>query len=146
MDMFWLLVRLVLALLLVAGMLWMAARIAGKRGLGAAADAVEVLARQPLSRTSAICVVRVADRVLILGSSEQQITLLGETDLEAIEFSTLAAHARTEAAGSTGLGVGTIGTVGAVRSFNRLTTGSVMDPAQWRAAVNGIRDRTVRRR
>jgi flagellar protein FliO/FliZ len=139
--MFWLIVRLVLSLVLVAGLLWMAARIAGKRGLGAAAGAVEVLARQPLSRTSAVCVVRVADRVLILGSSEQQVTLLGETDLEAIEFSTLAARIKTQA---------TAGPVdsepGAVRVVKGVATGSVLDPAQWRAAINGVRDRTVRRR
>lgn len=142
MDIFWLLVRLGLSLVLVAGLLWMAARMAGRRGLGAAADAVEVLARQPLSRTSALCVVRVADRVLILGSSEQQVTLLGETDLEAMETSALAARIKAQTAPAL-LGIGKGGTVSAVSG---LAGGSVLDPAQWRSAVNGIRDRTVRRR
>jgi flagellar protein FliO/FliZ len=139
--MFWMTVRLVLSLVLVAGLLWMAARIAGKRGLGAAAGAVEVLARQPLSRTSAVCVVRVADRILILGSSEQQVTLLGETDLESIELSTLLA-ADTKALATASAALGT----GAVSARNSAATGSVLDPAQWRALVDGIRDRTVRRR
>lgn len=142
MDIFWLLVRLGLSLVLVAGLLWMAARMAGRRGLGAAADAVEVLARQPLSRTSALCVVRVADRVLILGSSEQQVTLLGETDLEAMETSALAARIKAQTAPAL-LGIGKGGAVSAVSG---LAGGSVLDPAQWRSAVNGIRDRTVRRR
>ncbi|MGV8846797.1 flagellar biosynthetic protein FliO, partial [Tessaracoccus sp.] len=106
----WLVVRLILSLALVAGLLWLAARLAGKRGLGASAGAVEILARQPLSRTSSVCVVRVADRVLILGSSDQQVTLLGETDLVALETSTLAAQASRPAGSPLSLGTGAVST------------------------------------
>jgi flagellar protein FliO/FliZ len=142
--MLWMVVRLVLSLVMIAGLLWMAARIAGRRGLGAAAGAVEVLARQPLSRTSAVCVVRVADRVLILGSSEQQVTLLGETDLETIGSSTPAARAAAQVAQTT-LTTARPSLVGA-GAVNGMVSGSVLDPTQWRAALNGVRDRTVRRR
>ncbi len=39
-----------------------------------------VLARQQLTRNSAVAVVKIADRALVLGVTDGQVNLLGDTD------------------------------------------------------------------
>jgi flagellar protein FliO/FliZ len=46
---------------------------------------MSVLARQQLSRTSSVAVLRVMDRALVLGVTEQGIRLITETELSPIE-------------------------------------------------------------
>ena len=53
---------------------------AGKRGTRRRGAPVEVIARHGLSRTSSLAVVRMGGRVLMLGVTEQQVTLLTEVD------------------------------------------------------------------
>ena len=48
---------------------------------------VRVVHRQPLSRTSAVAVVTVGSRVLVLGTTEHQVQLLTELDAEELEAS-----------------------------------------------------------
>jgi flagellar protein FliO/FliZ len=50
-----------------------------------AGGALTVVARQQLTRNSAVAVVRVADKALVLGITDQQVTLLAETDSAAVE-------------------------------------------------------------
>lgn len=138
-----LVLRLVFALAMVAGLLWMAARIARKRGLGGSSGVVQVLARQPLSRTSAVCVVKVADRVLIVGSSDQRVTLLGETDLATVEESTRAPRPTTAPAAA--VQDVTVPAAVAPAQGSGVVAGSVLDHHQWSALVSGLREKTVRR-
>ncbi len=79
-----LVVRLVFSLAVVVGMLLLLARFSAKRFRGSAGSLVRVVHRQPLSRTSAVAVVTVGSRVLVLGTTEQQVQLLTELDLEEI--------------------------------------------------------------
>lgn len=139
-----LVLRLVVALAMVAGLLWMAARIARRRGLGSTPGVVQVLARQPLSRSSAVCVVKVADRVLIVGSSDQRVTLLGETDLAAVEESTR--HTRPAAVRAAApVAERPAAPEPAPAMGSGVVAGSVLDRHQWSALVGGLRERTVRR-
>ena len=69
-------IRLVLSLAFIAAVLWFAARVAQKRGLGQGNGLIEVVARQRMGRASSVSVVRIADRVLVVGSTEEQVTLL----------------------------------------------------------------------
>ena len=62
----WMVVRLVLTLAFVGGVLWFAARLAKKKGLGGGNGLIEVVARQRMGRSSTVSVLRVADRVLVL--------------------------------------------------------------------------------
>lgn len=134
--------RLILSLAFVAVVLWFAARVAKKRGLGGRQGLIEVLARQPMGRTSAVTVIRVADKVLVVGSTESQITLLGDMDTEQVEdhiarldadeqmSKTVRATKPAQASSMTG-GAGPL-------------AGSVFDPKQWSAFVDGLREKTVR--
>jgi flagellar biogenesis protein FliO len=68
-----------IALLTVVAVLAVLISYAARRaGLGRALGPVELLARLPLEPRRSVLVVRVVDRVLIIGSSEAGLTKLGE--------------------------------------------------------------------
>ena len=77
--------RLAISMVVVLGLLALAARVMRRRsGMGASSGAsrrttrtqIEVVARQQLTRGSALAVVRTGDRVLVLGVTDTSITLL----------------------------------------------------------------------
>jgi flagellar protein FliO/FliZ len=86
MDMLGLVVRLVCSLALVLGLLLLIARFAGRRFQGRAGAPVQVLHRQPITRGSSVAVVTVGTRILVLGTTEQQVTLLTELEPDEIEL------------------------------------------------------------
>jgi flagellar protein FliO/FliZ len=129
----WMVIRLVLSLAFIAGVLWFAARLAKKRGLGQAGGLIEVVARQRMGRASSVNVIRVADRVLVVGATEEQVTLLTEVDGEVVE-AILEEHRAAARTPRT-----TDGTPGGPLS------GSVFDRSGWMALLGELRDRTVRR-
>jgi flagellar protein FliO/FliZ len=75
-----LVLRMVLSLCIVLGLLLLAARVAGKRYRSTTGSTVTVLQRQALSRGSTVTVVSVGSRVLVLGTTEQQVRVLAELD------------------------------------------------------------------
>ena len=81
-----LVVRLVFSLAVIVGMLMLLTRFSAKRFRGGADAVVRVVHRQPLSRTSAVAVVTVGSRVLVVGTTEQQVQLLTELDPDEIEL------------------------------------------------------------
>jgi flagellar protein FliO/FliZ len=139
----WMVIRLLLSLAFVGGVLWFAARLAQKRGLGQTGGMVDVVARQRLGRTSTVNVVRIADRVLVVGATEEQVTLLAELDGDALEATLAERAADPDPAGEDGEplpaarpGSGRVGGV---------LAGSVLDRQGWTGFVTQLRDRTVRR-
>ena len=60
----------------IAVVLLYASKLANKRGLGGTTGVIEVVARQRMGRASSVSVLRVAGRVLVVGSTEEQVTLL----------------------------------------------------------------------
>jgi flagellar protein FliO/FliZ len=81
-----LVLRIGFSLLIVFGLMWGLAKVARrplsrKHGTGS----LSVLHRQQLSRAASVAVVQVADKALVLGVTDQQVSLLAETDLEAFE-------------------------------------------------------------
>ncbi|MEN3309075.1 MAG: flagellar protein FliO/FliZ, partial [Micromonosporaceae bacterium] len=80
-----LLLRIGFSLLVVLGLMWGLAKIArrplAKRGAG---TGLAVLSRQQLTRNSSVAVVQVADRALILGVTEGQVSMLAEADLATV--------------------------------------------------------------
>jgi flagellar protein FliO/FliZ len=77
---FELVIRVVLSLAVVLGLLWFIARTSSRRFGGSARTMVRVVARQPLARTASLAVVEVGDRVLVVGVSENGVSLLTEMD------------------------------------------------------------------
>lgn len=75
-----LVIRLGFSLAVVVGLLLLCARVAQKRTGGRRGDVVRVVQRQALTRGSAVTVVTVGSRILVLGTTEQQVSVLTELD------------------------------------------------------------------
>ena len=142
----WMIIRLVLSLAFIAAVLLFAARVAKKRGLGQGNGLIEVVARQRMGRTSSVNVVRIGDVVLVVGATEEQVTLLAEVDLETIDAVLEPAddeieddepvERRTTVAARS---------VRSTRSSSPALAGSVFDKNGWGSLVHSMRERTVRR-
>jgi len=83
---FELVLRIGFSLFVVLGLMWALARVVRRPlGVGRAHGQLAVLNRQQLTRGAAVTVVKVADRAMILGITEQQVSFLGEADLTEFE-------------------------------------------------------------
>jgi flagellar protein FliO/FliZ len=137
----WMIIRLVLCLGFIAAVLWYASKVAQKRGLGGATGVIEVVARQRMGRTSTVSVLRVAGRVLVVGSTEEQVTLLAEVEDE--ELQAAMAVTPTPAAHEDGSPVPMTARMPVPRGPGALS-GSVLDKGTWTTVVQELRERTVR--
>ena len=143
--MFELVLRIGFSLLVVFGLMWGLARVArrggvGKRGTGSLA----VLNRQSLSRGSSVAVVRVADRALILGVTDTQVSLLGETDLDAFGDDRHPVRHKGDAAVEPDDVLPPAHPIVLPHHGGKLD-GSVLSPRTWSSTLDFLRDRTTRR-
>ncbi|MGK5679449.1 flagellar biosynthetic protein FliO [Actinoplanes sp. URMC 104] len=146
--MFELVLRIGFTLLVVLGMMWGLARLV-RRPLGRGHGALVVLKHQQLTRGAAVAVVKVADRAMVLGVTDQQVSLLGEAEAELFEHHPaehrdhleldpeLAAELANGPAELPGRHAAAIGS-------GRLD-GSLLSPRTWRSAMEFLRDRTSHR-
>jgi flagellar protein FliO/FliZ len=152
--------RITLSLAAVLGLMWLLARASRKPLKARAGSALAVLARQQLSRGASVAVVRVADRALVVGVTDGQVSLLAEADLAAVTAALAPAEtvSRTpvdlsdtlDAAGTDGIaasagesGVPAITDLGSRRPG--AFAGSALSPATWKQTVDFLRERTARR-
>jgi flagellar protein FliO/FliZ len=123
-----LLLRVALSLGVVLGLLTFVARAARKRGIGNAPGRttarVEVVARQGLGRNSSVVIVRAAERALVLGVTETTVSLLAESP-----WSEMGTDDEPDAPGTTRQGGGPL----------------LGRPSAWKANLEQLRERTVRR-
>ncbi|HJQ03148.1 MAG TPA: flagellar biosynthetic protein FliO [Jatrophihabitans sp.] len=154
--------RMLLALVFVLGVMWLLARWARKPlGAGKADRVMSILARQQLSRTSSVAVLRVMDRALVLGVTEQGIRLITEAELGPIEDA-LATEPEPSRSWSVlrparpalpeGSSVEIEGDAPVANHRSRTMParrgtldGSVLSPRTWRQLLNAARELTVRR-
>jgi flagellar protein FliO/FliZ len=144
MDQLGLLLRVGLSLAVVIGLMWLTARaLRGAAGRGA--GVVEVVARQQIGRGSAVAVVRVADKGLVLGVTDGHVTLLGETDLLAVEASRTDTRRTALPAGDSADLPRRIVVHNDAASVRGPLDGSILSPQTWRRTVHTLRERTVRK-
>ncbi|MEV0896839.1 flagellar biosynthetic protein FliO [Actinoplanes sp. NPDC049802] len=134
--------RVFLALLIVLMLMWLLAKAVRRPYAGRRAGPLAVLNRQQLSRGSAVAVVRVADRALVLGITDQQVSLLGEADIDAFETEP-EEHRDTLEVDTGGLtaklpGRHPFGLGGRL-------DGSLLSPRTWSSTIDLLRERTTRR-
>ncbi len=141
----WMIIRLILSLAFVAAVLFFAARLAKKRGLGQGNGVIEVVARQRMGRSSTVNVVRVADVVLVVGATEEQVTLLAEVDAGAVEHALRERRTPVVAAAHPAPLAGSDSPALAATSSSGALAGSVFDRNGWGTFVQQLRERTVRR-
>jgi flagellar protein FliO/FliZ len=137
-------IRLILSLAFIGAVLLFAARLAKKRGLGQGNGLIEVVARQRMGRSSTVNVLRIADVVLVVGATEEQVTLLAEVDAEAVDNALRERRVPARPGAADPAAAGTSPAV-AARSSSGALAGSVFDRNGWRAFVHQLRERTVRR-
>jgi flagellar protein FliO/FliZ len=77
--------RVLCSLTVVFILLWALARLARRGTGGHGAALLTVLARQQLSRSSSVAIVKVADRALVLGVSDAGVSLLADADAHLFE-------------------------------------------------------------
>ncbi|GAA3930648.1 flagellar biosynthetic protein FliO [Actinoplanes auranticolor] len=139
--MFELVLRIAFSLLVVFGLMWGLARVARRGGVGRrGSGSLSVLNRQSLSRGSSVAVVQVADRALILGVTDNQVSLLGETDLDAFGHESHPVH---DPKGDGSHLLATHPTV--LPHHGGKLDGSLLSPRTWGSTLDFLRDRTTRR-
>jgi flagellar protein FliO/FliZ len=141
---FELVLRIGFSLLVVMLLMWAAARLV-RRPLSAsrAHGALAVLNRQQLTRGAAVTVVRVADRAMILGVTDAQVSLLGEADIA--DFEAPAHEHRDVVELEPDDPSGELpGLHPAAHPPPRLDK-SLLSPRTWTTTLDFLRDRTARR-
>ena len=130
--------RIGFSLFVVLTLMWALARVV-RRPLssGRAHGQLAVLSRQPLTRNAEIAVVKVADRAMIVGLTEQTVSLLGEVELADFEHHPVEHRDHLDAGELPGLHP-------AVSAPGRLDK-SLLSPRTWISTVDFLRDRTSRR-
>ena len=118
--------RLIASLGVVIGLMWFAARVVRKRGFGSPNNRqpgvyIDVVARKTLSRNASIAVVRAAGKGLIVGVTDQQVTLISDADLAEIDLENAASQWTASPQGPDG------------------------PTPSWKAMLEQLRDRTARR-
>ena len=147
----WMVIRLVLSLAFVGGVLWFAARLAKKRGLGGTGNGlIEVVARQRMGRASTVNVVRIGDVCLVVGATEEQVTLLAEVDPETVDAAVRTKQAPRVLApvhedDDDGYQPVARPRVTARTSSSGALNGSVFDKKGWGSFMTELREKTVRR-
>jgi flagellar protein FliO/FliZ len=137
-----LVLRIGFSLLIVFGLMWGLAKVA-RRPLtgGRGAGSLTVLQRQQLSRGSSIAVIKVADRALVIGVTDTQVSLLGETDLDVFEHKAPAERRDAVPVDP----VAPIDPAAPVARAPGRLDGSLLSSRTWTSTLDFIRERTTRR-
>src|SRR5277367_6284246 len=139
--------RMILALGLVLGLLWLFSKFGrsrqGKsRGRwmqgGVDASRIEVMDRRSLGRHSSIAVVRAAGRIVVVGQTPQQISVLLDTYRDVDVLGEEAARAQASARGGPSVGDEEVVLPGLA------ATNGVDTPKAWDAFLERLREMTVR--
>ena len=152
--------RLLVSLSVVLGLLWLLARRMNRGGRLKNTRLVDVISRQQVSRTASVAVVRVMDRALIVGITDGQISVLGETDLAAVEqrleesapkpapkpVRTAARSAARTTPRSTTARPAPAGRAHDDEAPRKALAGSALSPDTWRQTLESLRELTVRTR
>jgi flagellar protein FliO/FliZ len=155
--------RLLIALAVVLGVIWLIAKKArgGARQKLRSDKLIDVLGRQSLTRGSSVAVVRVADQALIVGVTDSNVRVLGEIPLDAaaahlaaVDPATRLRAADSDAAETPEYDAVlakrrvTPDTVAAARSAvapaGKLS-GSALSPATWKQTIDALREMTARK-
>ena len=136
-----LLARLVVSLGVVLALMAVAARLLARQSPGrriarnAKPVPIQILARQSLSKNSSVAVVQAGGKALIVGVTDAQVTLLGESDIESVVEPDVVEDPAT-----------TITAAAGTRSpWAQPRDGGATAFSPWTAMLDTLRERTVRK-
>jgi len=140
-------VRIAFSLLVVLGIMWGVARVM-RRPLASrsAGSPLAVISRQQLSRGASVAVVRVGEQALVVGVTEQRITLLTEAPLSTVEAPKAVEH--REPVSLDELTLAGNGRAANGRGVHALSgsglSGSALSLSTWRQAAAALRTRGIK--
>jgi flagellar protein FliO/FliZ len=140
--------RIGFSLFVVFLLMWGIAKVMRRPLAGRGGDVLSVVTRQQLTRGASVAIVKVAGRALILGVTDQQVTLLAEASMEDIEPARASGHVHRSPVDLVALAEGGAPVHDAdvpVSPAAGPLSGSALSPATWAAALSFLRDRTARR-
>jgi flagellar protein FliO/FliZ len=161
--------RIGFSLAVVFVLMWGLAKVVRRPLAGRGSDVLSVVTRQQLSRGASVAVLKVAGRAIVVGVTDQQVTLLAEARIEEIEGPQAAAAVHRSPVDlaslePTGLAfteptVQDLATAERAEASYRLAAqqatekaapqnklaGSALSPQTWLATIDFLRERTVRR-
>ena len=162
MDTVALLGRVLVSLAAVLGVMWVIARRLRGNGKARATKLIEVLGRQQVSKGASVAVVRIGEQALVLGVTDNQVSVLADTDLAAARavVGENEAHRRTGSrrrSTHSAVRVDKVAphTVAATAPANPAAApeaparpgalaGSALSPATWKQTIESLRDLTAR--
>ncbi len=119
--------RLIVSLGFVIGLMWFAARVVRRRGLGGVGAGnrrpgvhVDIVARRTLGKNASIAIVRAGDQTMVVGVTDHMVTKLADADLGEVEV------------------------VSAEGQWTAPSQGPAGPTPSWKAMLEQMRDRTVR--
>lgn len=162
--------RLLVSLAVVLGLMWFLGKRLRKGGRLKSTQLIDVLGRHQLSRNASVAVVRIGEQALVVGVTDAQVSVLGETDLGAALALTTstgdprpARQRRTAAARHVAANAPTtsrpvaapaapVAAAAAEPSLADITqavkpgalSGSALSPQTWRQTLDSLRDLTSR--
>jgi flagellar protein FliO/FliZ len=144
--------RLLVSLAAVLGIMWLLARRMRKGGRAKDTRLIDVLGRQQLSRNASLAVVRVGEQALVIGVTDAQVSVLGETDLGTAQAMVAAAastpvpakRALRTAHRAPGRHAGAEADEPAASDSRPALSGSALSPQTWRQTVESLRELTSR--
>jgi flagellar protein FliO/FliZ len=127
-------VRIIFSLLVVLGLMWLLARLARRPLAGRSGGLLGVIARQQLTRGASVAVLRVGDRALVLGITDQHVTLLAETEPVDPDGPARGGGELREP-----LTIAELTHSGGQPVETAALSGSILSPATWKQAVAALR-------
>jgi flagellar protein FliO/FliZ len=121
-------IRIAFSLLIVLGLMWGLAKVVRRPLAGRSGGALNVVARQQLTKGSSVAVVRVADRALILGVTDAGVSLLADADIDVIEAYLPERNVRREAV-----------TLPTQPTAESRLNGSILSLSTWKQAASALR-------
>lgn len=160
--------RVLVSLAAVLGVMWVVARRMRGNGKVRATKLIEVLGRQQVSKGASVAVVRIGEQALVLGVTDNQVSVLADTDLAAARAIAAENEAGRRTAGARRAGrptriPGTATTAGPRPAVAAeppapmpvpapaeaparpgALAGSALSPATWKQTIESLRDLTAR--
>ena len=156
--------RVLVSLAAVLGVMWVIARRMRGTAKARATKLIEVLGRQQVSKGASVAVVRIGEQALVLGVTDNQVTVLSDTDLATArsvvaenEASRRSGGARRAtrpvrvdkplsrpAAPVVSAPAAAAATVASPEARPAALAGSALSPATWKQTIESLRDLTAR--
>ncbi len=142
-SVFELFARLIVALAVVIGLMVVCARLLKKRGIDLTAGSrrnssnrqtIEVVARRGLTKGTSVAIVHAAGKSLVLGVTDQRVTLLSESEIVNLPGDLIGSDSNDNFEGAHWTGLSQTANVSQVRGGS-----------PWKMALETLRERTVRR-